>query len=408
MNILILSDGFPPESSAGAENIAYITAMEYVRIGHTVTVVTINKNLKKGTIKKIKYNGIQIIQIESNYHERYIAYVSLYNFKVLREVRKILKIKYDLAHIHNIHRYISYGVIGLLRKHNIKTILTMHDAMSIDYGKFTQGIDSHDLSDNPHVDYKVHVLKTILFHRTRYNPFRNIIIKHYLGKVDKIVSVSHSLKFLLNKNGIKNIVTVHNGLPKLKKRIGTSDEIKEFKIRHGITKEFKILLWAGRVSTAKGGGQLIKLMKKIVREKNNIKLFIAGGDINIPNGLENNIILSGWLTQKEMSLAYCVADIVLVPSIYPDPFPTVVLESLRAGVPVIATCFGGAQEAIVSGETGYIVNPFNINSFYKRIINIIENDNLRKEMTNNARQVFSDKFTANDCIDRYIDVVNDI
>lgn len=50
-------------------------------------------------------------------------------------------------------------------------------------------------------------------------------------------------------------------------------------------------------------------------------------------------------------------DIVCVPSTQPDPFPTVILESMRAGCAVIASDHGGAREMIDDGVTGLLVPP---------------------------------------------------
>jgi glycosyltransferase involved in cell wall biosynthesis len=409
MNILILSDGFPPVSNAGAENIAYITAKEYINIGCSVTVVTINNKLSKGAINFFTYDGIKIIQIGVKCNERFIAYASLYNFKIISILKKLINNNdFNVAHIHNIHRYISYGVIGLLKDNKIKTILTTHDAMSIDYGKFTQGINPADLSINPAINMKVYPLNTLIRYRTAYNPFRNIIIKYYLNKVDKVVTVSNALEQLLNINGITNTLTIHNGLPKLNNSINTADKIKEFKSKYNIKKGDKVVLWAGRISIAKGIKQVIQLMDRIVQDKSDIKLFIAGGDIKVPMHLVKNIILSGWLTKEEMLLAYNIANITLVPSIYPDPFPTVVLESLRAGTPVIAGCFGGAKEAVVDKETGYIINPFNTGDFYDKVCEILDDDILHKDMSNKSIEIFNRNLNIDICMNKYMELIKEI
>ena len=46
-------------------------------------------------------------------------------------------------------------------------------------------------------------------------------------------------------------------------------------------------------------------------------------------------------------------------STYLDPFPTVNLESMALGVPVIGTRLGGTPEAIVTRD-GFLVNPFDV------------------------------------------------
>lgn len=50
-------------------------------------------------------------------------------------------------------------------------------------------------------------------------------------------------------------------------------------------------------------------------------------------------------------------DVMVVPSLRPDPFPTVLLEAMAARLPVVATNHGGPTEMVVPGETGFLVEP---------------------------------------------------
>jgi glycosyltransferase involved in cell wall biosynthesis len=61
--------------------------------------------------------------------------------------------------------------------------------------------------------------------------------------------------------------------------------------------------------------------------------------------------------RQEAEVFYDAADVVLVPSLEPDPFPTVVLEAGLAGRCVVASDLGGAREAVVEGVTGLICPP---------------------------------------------------
>ena len=61
--------------------------------------------------------------------------------------------------------------------------------------------------------------------------------------------------------------------------------------------------------------------------------------------LRPNITVGGWLSGADLRAAYQLADVVAVPSIYVDPFPTVNLEAMAAGKPVVATCFGGSSRS---------------------------------------------------------------
>jgi glycosyltransferase involved in cell wall biosynthesis len=349
----------------------------------------------------MNYEGMTIYQIGSSYHRYLIAYLSLYNPWVVNSIRKILNDnEFDFAHLHNIHTHISYSVISLIRNRNIKQIMTAHDYMSIDYGKFTQGIDSNDLSESPKIHAKLNPLKTFWNYKKSYNPFRNIVIKFFLHKLHKIITVSQAQDFLLRENGINNTFIINNGILKYDNTIG-DNEIKFFKEKYHINEGEKIILWAGRLSDAKGAKQVLGVLSRLSNADYNVKLLIVGGDIFKNDKLEKHIISPGWLSSEDMRTAYEISHITLVPSIYPDPFPTVVLESMQSGTPVVATCFGGAKEAIVDGETGFIVNPFNIDYFYNRIKEILDNDELSGDMGKESKKRFDNLFTIDNCIKQY-------
>ncbi|MDO8548061.1 MAG: glycosyltransferase family 4 protein, partial [bacterium] len=68
----------------------------------------------------------------------------------------------------------------------------------------------------------------------------------------------------------------------------------------------------------------------------------------------------------------CKADVVVVPSIILDSFPTVNLDAMASKKPVVATCFGGSPEAVEDGVTGFIVNPLNIENLAQKILFLLE------------------------------------
>ena len=404
MHILILSDFFPPQVNAGAENIAFELLQGYQNRGHKVSIITINKALKRGEFVVDKDDGYSCYQIGFNYNEKLSACVGLYNPTVLKVIKKIVNNNnFDVAHIHNIHAYISYSVISLLKKHNISAILTAHDAMSIDYGKYDQGVSSKDHSLNAHVTYKASYFKIWRKHWKRYNLIRNIFIKHQFKKLKKVVCVSRELEKLLNASGIGNTQVIHNGLSIIDQP-GHRD-IEEFKNKIGISDNDRILLFAGRLSTAKGFSQAQKLIKRLIEKDSNIKLLVVGKKVDVDTGIANNVINTGWLSKAEMNLVYSVSDITLVPSIYLDPFPTVALESMRLGVPAVISVYTGAKEAVIDGVTGFHVNPFDIDDAAGKVLKILYDDQLRYSMADQSKKEFDKTFTLEKCISQYLDLL---
>ena len=404
MKILVLSDYFMPLSNA--ERVAYLMTKEYVSLGHEVIVLTSNEKLKNGQVKEISFNNIQIYQIGSSYNRYLRPYLGLYNPWVIKAIKKILKNKhFDFAHIHNVHTHISYSVISLLKKIGIKQIMTAHDYMSIDYGKFTQGINPSDFSENPKINPRISLFKTFLTHkRTLINPFRNLMIRYFLNKLEQIITVSKAQEFILNSNGIKNTLTINNGISKFNDSIDPN-HIEEFKHKYNISNDEKVLLWAGRLSKEKGADQVERVLMRLVDNNIKVKLLLAGGDIFNNLKLQDYIISPGWLNEEQMRVVFDISDLVLVPSIYPDPFPTVVLEAMQSGTPVISTCFGGASEAVSNNVTGIVINPFNIDIFFKSVKKIISNEKIYKSMSIESQKKFNKFFSIDSCINKYLDLI---
>ena len=88
MNILVLSDFFPPQISAGAENMALELSLGYLKKGNVVTVITINKSLKKGEVKVSEIEGLICYEIGYSYNEKFAAYLGIFNPFLLRIIKK--------------------------------------------------------------------------------------------------------------------------------------------------------------------------------------------------------------------------------------------------------------------------------------------------------------------------------
>jgi glycosyltransferase involved in cell wall biosynthesis len=75
-------------------------------------------------------------------------------------------------------------------------------------------------------------------------------------------------------------------------------------------------------------------------------------------------------------------DIFVLPS-RKEGLPFVILESLLAGLPIIATDVGGVKEAV--GDAGIIVPPDDSSALAQALAEAIENENLREQLAENSR-----------------------
>lgn len=94
------------------------------------------------------------------------------------------------------------------------------------------------------------------------------------------------------------------------------------------------------------------------------------------------------------------ADIAVVPSTWPDPFPTVILEAMRAGCAVIAADHGGAPEMISpAGGDGLLVRPGDASALGDAIAVLLADRDRREAMGAAARRRVAADFT----VDRMVD-----
>ena len=90
MNILVLSDFFPPQVNAGAENIALELCKGYIKNDNKVSVITVNKSLKRSEVIIDILDSITCYQIGFSYNEKFSSYLGLYNPFLLKIIKKII------------------------------------------------------------------------------------------------------------------------------------------------------------------------------------------------------------------------------------------------------------------------------------------------------------------------------
>ncbi len=111
-------------------------------------------------------------------------------------------------------------------------------------------------------------------------------------------------------------------------------------------------LFAGRITKAKGYNLLEHAFA--AEELRGYNLVVAGR--GRPSRLANVNVL-GWQSPENLTRIIAQAKCVVVPSIWPEPAGIIILEALRAGIPVVASRVGGIPELLDDGVTGVLVPP---------------------------------------------------
>ncbi|WP_321016817.1 glycosyltransferase, partial [Hungatella effluvii] len=116
---------------------------------------------------------------------------------------------------------------------------------------------------------------------------------------------------------------------------------------------------------------------------------------------KNRILNQGYRTDSEG--IYKLYDIFVLPSVNPDPLPTVVLEAMSTGKPVIGYKHGGICEMVQDGHNGLLAEVRNPEDLAEKISLLLDDDNLRKIMGINSRQRLLDYFSIESYIQNYSD-----
>ena len=101
-------------------------------------------------------------------------------------------------------------------------------------------------------------------------------------------------------------------------------------------------------------------------------------------------------------------DIFVLPSIKPDPFPTVVLEAMSHSIPVVATAQGGALEQVVDGQTGIHIPIDNATLAAEKMQRMITDADFRVHCGLNGRKRLEECYSLEAFEKNILHVVNNI
>ena len=194
--------------------------------------------------------------------------------------------------------------------------------------------------------------------------------KHEIAQVKKVLGVSNYIVDTLDKflrehgeGGLKpeQKAVWRNGVDT--SRFGSDEakrKAKSFRMKYGINDDDIVFLFSGRLTPEKGAEELLEAFAQVVAQVSNAKLVVAGAfffNSNIKSPFEQKlhdlasqpqvkekIIFTGFVDYNDMPALYEMADICVLPSIWDDPAPLAVIESLVSGKPLITTRSGGIPE----------------------------------------------------------------
>lgn len=349
MKIGIITNLYPPFARGGAENVIVRTVGQLMAMGHDVFVITGHPK-ELGTKRVLDRSSTERIY---RFFPRNI-YFTLDDFKHRWFTRLFWHIQ-DAISWHG-----AEHVRSILRDEQPDIVIT-HNLKGLGLNIPSVMTDLHI----PHV-HVVHDLQLIvpsglimfgqeqqnILERAAYAVYR-FMCRSKFDNPDLVIFPSQYLKNMYDTNRFfpkSERVMMPNPAPNY-------EENKRKGRAGGPLK----LLFVGQLGVHKG---LRFLLDVLVRCKDNVRLYVAGAgpmkeEVELVAASDKRIIFLGYTPPEEIANVFGVVDALIVPSLCYENSPTVIYESLMAGVPVLASRIGGVGELIREGETGMLFTPGN-------------------------------------------------
>ena len=282
-----------------------------------------------------------------------------------RLIKKIREYNPDIIHLHNIHGYyVNVEIlINFLKEYGKPVVWTFHDcwpftgycsdAYYVNCEKYQkERVNCDHWFAYPFSLFKQNVTKDFNKKKELFRGFDNLTIvtpSKWLGGIC-------NLSFLRNMN----TVTVNNGI-----------DLNDFKPSKAKNNKFTVLAVASFWTKDKGSEDLNKLVKLLDKD---IEVVAAGNGSDKIYGVK---AISHTNNKAELVDLYSSAHVLVNPTL-DDNFPSVNIESIACGTPVVTYRTGGSPE-IIDGKTGVVVDKGNYKAMAEVVNNLYRNYYFKSE-----------------------------
>lgn len=300
------------------------------------------------------------------------------------------------ADVYEAHTVCGYGFLKALRKRKIRKpfIHTIHGVLADEYMQSFHG-------GSP--TFRAKLANLIMWRLSR-------IEKGTAQNATLIVTVStYSSQKIVQFYDVDKtkIRIVPNGVDpqRFKPALGTE------RVRRQIGINSKpCVLFVGRLIPRKGLSFLIEAARQVVKEFSET-IFLIVGDGPLKNhlisylekiGLSSSFVFLGDVSEKVLPALYNCADVFALPSIQ-EGQGIALLEAQATGRPVVAFDVGGVKEAMLDGETGFLVKP-DSRELAEAISKLLSDNPLRERMGSKGREFVSNNLSWDVCAQKMLRV----
>jgi len=424
LNILLVSNGFPPSAFGGVEVYVYQLAKIFSAQKHQVTVFCreSSESLPDYHVIDETVDGIRIIRIVNDYKNTSTfnaTYEDPHIEKIFHDI--LQEISPELIHFNHLIT-LSYRLPLLARDAGIPSIISLHD-----YWPFCFRVQLVDWMGNHcrgplnggncylciqggHGGLRTRatrLMKDLVPYTWRQTIRKKVIrssSKSYLSNLSEDLINERYESYQQAILSVRRIFTPSryikhqyeiNGYPKDSfqvVRLGidmpdSGNNFDKFTNEHSSNQRMRFT-FVGTLIPNKGPDILIRAFKRLDNKK--ISLSIYGREdvapshyLNLLKELANGderIVFKGSFNQDERGEVYRNSDVVVIPSRFPETFSIVAHEGLAYGKPIIASDIGAIPEVVADGKNGILVPPGDEDALYSVLKNVIEDAGVLKKL----------------------------
>lgn len=370
MKILIVNTYYYPNMIGGTEQSVKLLAEGLFKKGHDVFILTGDKYDKEYE----EINGVKIIRLDlKNRNNSKMGKVlrkslEFNNLRIKNKLTNIIKeLKPNVIHTNNLF-YISPAIWKIANDNNIKVVHTLRDYWGV-CPKATLLNRNSEICNNERLLCKIH----------------NKNYEFFSKYVDVVTAPSEfTLELYFRKGLFRNIerVKIANAI-----EIDKNNYYRIIKDRKACVNERIKFLFMGSLDKHKGIDYLIETFKSI--DNDNLSLTICGdGPLKLfveeacRDDKRINFLGSVFNEQKDRVLRE--SDVMIIPSIWYEPFGRVVIEAYKHGLAVIAFEIGGIKE-LLDEKCSIGVSVKNKKELRDAMINLSDRSTLKNYFTDSER-----------------------
>lgn len=374
---LVVLQILPSLESGGVER-GTIDIAKNLKAQNIIPIVVSGGGILVYELKESKINHIQLNVKSKN------PFTIFFNIAEIEEI--INEYKVDIVHVRS--RAPMWSAYFACKRTKTKLISTVHGTYSLNF-----------------LNWQIFPLKKF---------YNSIMLK-----ADNIIVVSNYIKnYLLRNyqgNFASNITVIQRGVDL---RYFNEEKVSKNRVidlikKWNLPEDKKIILMPARFTSWKGHEFLIDALKNV---KNDFFCVMVGSDHghkNYRKKIEQKVIkenLAGKIrivgACKDMPACYNLSHFVIAPSIRPEAFGRISIEAQASSRVIIATKIGGSLETIIDEKTGFLVEPFDVESLSNVIDKVLEmskdkTDEVGKAGRKNIEENFSNDLMCQKTIDLY-------